>query len=44
MTSPFKAETSLRTIFDTATVADFTARLDNDRPFFPAADRREIVL
>jgi hypothetical protein len=44
MTSPSKAKTSLPTFFNTATVADFAARLDTDRPSFPASDRKEIVL
>jgi hypothetical protein len=44
VTIPFKAETSLRTLFDSATVADFAAQLDTDRPSIPAGPRREIVL
>jgi hypothetical protein len=44
MTSPSKTETSLRPLFDFATAADFAARLDTDRPSFPAGDRKEVVL
>jgi len=35
---------SLRTLFDTATIADFAAQLDTLRPSSPAGERREIVL
>jgi amino acid adenylation domain-containing protein len=35
---------SLRTLFDTATIADFAAQLDTLRPSVPAGERKEIVL
>jgi NAD(P)-dependent dehydrogenase (short-subunit alcohol dehydrogenase family)/acyl carrier protein len=35
---------SLRTLFDTGTIADFAAHVDTLRPSSPARDRRDIVL
>jgi NAD(P)-dependent dehydrogenase (short-subunit alcohol dehydrogenase family) len=35
---------SLRTLFETGTIADFAAQLDTIRPSFPAGERKEIVL
>jgi acyl carrier protein len=40
----FRASVSLRSLFDSATIADFAAQVDTLQPSFPTGEREELVL